>query len=625
MSSEMSRRARAYEPELATLVAEAPRGDEWLHEIKLDGYRIGCVIDGGRVRLLSRNDNDWTSRFPTVAEAARKLRAKSAVLDGEVVVLLPDGRTSFQALQNAFGKGPARDVVYYVFDLLALDDTDIASQPLEERKKKLASLLRRLPGNVVRYSDHTVGGGDRVLAEACRLGLEGIVSKRRDRPHASGRTKTWLKIKCIQRQEFVIGGFTDPEGSREGIGALLVGVRDAAGKLVFAGKVGTGFTHKIARELRTKLEARARKDCPFATPPPGWLGRNAHWVEPKLVAEVQFSEWTSDGKLRHPSFQGLREDKSPADIVREKPQAVSMASSKTAKPVVEGVAISHPERVLYPEAKMTKLALAELYSEIGDWMLPHVVGRPLTLVRCPDGVAGECFYMKHSKLWAPKELRRVQIREKKKLGDYLVIESKAAIVALVQMNVLEIHTWNSTIDDVDRPNRIVFDLDPGPDVEWRDVVAAARLVRATLAKLKLQSFVKTTGGRGLHVVVPIVPHADWEHCLEFSRIVAESIVDRDPKCYTTRFAKAGRERMILIDYLRNNRTNTSIAAYSTRAKPSAPVSVPLRWEELGRVKPASFTALTLPRRLAGLRADPWKGYAKLRQRLDATARGSRRP
>jgi bifunctional non-homologous end joining protein LigD len=614
----MPRRRQSYEPELATLVGQPPRGDEWLHEIKLDGYRIGAVVENGRVTLVSRNGKDWTDRFPTLVETLAKLDAKSAILDGEVVVLLPDGRTSFQKLQNAFAVGPARDVHYFVFDLLAQNGDDVGARPLEERKKRLAAIVRGLKHDRIRYSDHTVGDGERVLSEACRLGLEGIISKRRDLPHKDGRTKTWLKTKCIHEQEFVIGGFTDPEGVRDGIGALLVGVRDEAGKLVFAGKVGTGFTQQSARELRAKLEVIERKESPFATRPAGWLGKNAHWVTPKLVAEVKFSEWTSDGKLRHPSFRGLREDKPASEVVRETPE--HGAPAKPGAAVVAGVRISHPERVLYPEIGLTKLALAELYEAIARWMLPHVVGRPLTLVRCPDGLRGECFFMKHSKLWAPKELRRVKIREKKKIGDYLVIESAAAIVALVQMNVLEIHTWNATVDHLECPDRMIFDLDPGPHVEWPDVVAAARLVRTTLRKLRLESFVKTTGGSGLHVVVPIVPAARWEDCLAFSRVVSESIAAGDPERYTTRFARAGREQRILIDYLRNNRTNTAVAAYSTRAKPSAPVSVPLRWEELSpRTRPSSFTATTLPRRLANLRADPWQDYWKLRQRIDPAA------
>jgi bifunctional non-homologous end joining protein LigD len=618
----MPRRRQRYEPVLATLVSAPPRGDEWLHEIKLDGYRIGAIVEGGRVELRSRRGNDWTDRFPTIADAAAKLDAKSAVLDGEAVVLLPDGRTSFQALQNAFGADPARDVHYFVFDLLALDGEDVSALPLEERKKRLAALVRRLESDRIRYSDHTVGDGDRVFREACRLGLEGIVSKRRDQPHKAGRSKAWLKTKCVHEQEFVIGGFTDPEGSRDGIGALLVGVRDDAGKLVFAGKIGTGFTQKSARDLRAKLAAIEREECPFSTRPAGWLGKNAHWVAPKLVAEAKFSEWTSDGKLRHASFRGLREDKAVSEVVRETPARA--ATGKPGAPTVAGVRISHPERVLYPEAGITKLALAEYYERIAEWMLPHVVGRPLTLVRCPDGVSGECFFMKHSKLWAPKELRRVKIREKKKVGDYLVIESASSIVALVQMNVLEIHTWNSTVDRLECPDRVMFDLDPGPDVGWPDVIAAARLVRATLRKLRLESFVKTTGGSGLHVVVPIVPETRWEECLAFSKAVAESIAASDPQRYTTRFARAGRGRKILIDYLRNNRTNTAIAAYSTRAKPAAPVSVPLRWEELSaRTPPSSFTVSTVPRRLASLRADPWKNYRKLRQRIEVPTAVSR--
>jgi bifunctional non-homologous end joining protein LigD len=616
--------------QLATLVKSPPPGDEWLHELKYDGYRIGCRIDDGEVRLLSRNGNDWTERFPTVAAAAAKLKLRRALLDGEIAVVLPDGRTSFQALQNSFagGAGPG-EIVYFVFDLLHLDGEDVSRLALEERKAR----LRRLLGagrDLVRYSEHLTGQGERIWTEACRQGAEGIVSKRRDLPYQPGRGPGWLKTKCIKRQEFVIGGFTDPEGSRVGIGALLVGVRDAHRNLMFAGKVGTGFTQASARALRQRLDGLEQRECPFTPRPPGPVGRSAHWVRPELVAEVAFTEWTGDGKIRHPSFQGLREDKSPADIVRERP--VSAPAKRYARrtraprtkrdpdPVIAGVRISHPDRILYPESGLTKRELATFYESIAEWILPHLAGRPLTLVRCPTGVGESCFYMKHAHVWAPPGLRRVRIREKTKVGEYLVADSLTALIGLAQMDVLEIHTWNSRVDHVEEPDRIVLDLDPGPRVEWAAVIAGARLIRTALDGIGLRSFVKNTGGHGLHVVVPLEPVAPWSECLALARAVAEAMERLEPRSYTTAFAKAGRETKILIDYLRNNRTNTSVAAFSTRARPHAPVSVTLEWDELsGRVPADHYTVRTVPARLARLGRDPWREYWTARQRIPADA------
>ena len=619
-----------YVPQLATLVDKPPSGDEWLHEIKYDGYRIGARVRKGRVSLYTRNGNDWTAAFPEVADAVDNLRLDDALIDGEVAVVLPDGRTSFQALQNT-GAGDNRGtLVYFVFDLLRRDGKNLERLSLEERKALLKKLVGGRSTGRIRFSEHIEGNGEAFFGEACRAGLEGIVSKRRDQSYRAGRHGGWVKTKCVQRQEFVVGGFTDPEGMRAGIGALLIGYYEGD-RLVFCGKVGTGFTHKLALELRGRLDRIEQNACPFAPPPAGWLGRNAHWVNPELVCEVVFTEWTADGKIRHPSFQGLRGDKDPKQITREKPVARAFkaresesltgrtshkGSSRRSRVTVEGVDISHPDRILYPKLKLTKVDVARYYESIKEWIVPHVAGRPLTLVRCPEGISGECFFMKHSKVWAPKALRRVRIKEKTKLGEYLIADDISGVVSLAQMDVLEIHTWNSIFEDDERPNRLVFDLDPGDDVDWQAVVRGARMVRDALTALKLESFVKTTGGHGLHVVVPLTPHADWKQCLDFSRALSERFEQAQPELYTTAFAKAGRSRKILIDYLRNNRTNTSIAAYSTRAREGAPVSVPITWEELRvSLDPRSFTVLTLPKRLARLKADPWAGYWKCRQKL----------
>jgi bifunctional non-homologous end joining protein LigD len=638
--------ASLYRPQLARLVRQAPEGSEWLHEMKYDGYRIGCVIRNRAVMLLSRNGNDWTAAFPTIVDAAENLGARDAVLDGEVAIVLPDGRTSFQALQNAARERGRRDLVYFVFDLLKLDNDNLHRRPLEERKQALLRLVGTpRPNSRIRYSEHVVGGGHAFFQEACRLRLEGIISKRRDAAYTPGRSDAWLKTKCIARQEFVIGGFTDPEGSRQGIGALLVGYYADSGALVFSGKVGTGFSVAVARDLRSRLERVEQRDCPFTPRPAGWLGKHAHWVKPKLVAEVVFSEWTDDGKVRHPSFQGLRHDRDPKSVVREvaaevaKPTrqartkpAEASAADATPKPprarrgagaedaVVAGIRISNPDRVVYARGSITKLALAQFFERLGDWIIPHLQGRPLTLVRCPQGIAAGCFFMKHSKVWAGPAVRRVRIQEKTKVGEYLVVDSVPALIALVQINVVEFHTWNTCVGHLEVPDRVVFDIDPGKRVSWPEVVAAGRLVRNLLRRVDLESYPKTTGGRGLHVVVPLAPRADWQACLAFARALASAIERAHPERFTTAFAKAGRERKILIDYLRNNRTNTSVAAFSTRATDGAPVSVPLRWEELtASLRPSSFTVATIEQRLRRLRADPWKDYWRSRQRLIPSA------
>ncbi|HYD40220.1 MAG TPA: DNA ligase D [Anaeromyxobacter sp.] len=619
----MPRRAPvpAYRPQLATLVPAAPDGAGWIHETKYDGYRIGCAVEDGAVTLWSRRGKDWTAQFPEVAQAARALPVRSALLDGEVAVVLPDGRTSFQALQNAFGGG-RRELRYFVFDLLFLDGEDLAALPLRERKRRLEALLARSPG-FLRYAAHLDGPGPAILREACRLGLEGVVSKRADDSYRPGRNTGWVKAKCVARQELVIGGFTDPEGARDGLGALLVGHHES-GRLRFAGKVGTGFTNASARALRARLEKLERKEPPFDPAPRGWLGRNAHWVEPTLVAEVAFTEWTEDGKIRHPSFQGLREDKLAPEVIRETPRDAGPAraareQSAPGAPTVAGVAISHHDRVVFPDLGLTKLDLARYYETVAGAMVPHLAGRPLTLVHCPEGLAGACRYMKHSKQWAPAAVRRVRIQEKTKRGEYLVADDVVALVSLAQMGVVELHTWNSTVERLEEPDRIVLDLDPGPAVPFGEVVAGARLVRGALEALGLAAFVKTTGGAGLHVVAPLVPARRWEDCLAFARGLAAVLVRHAPDRFTTAFAKRGRERKILLDYLRNNRTNTSVAAFSVRARPGAPVSVPLAWDELAPgLRPERFTVRTVPRRLASLRQDPWAGSAAAARRLDDT-------
>jgi bifunctional non-homologous end joining protein LigD len=640
-------------PQLATLVSEAPPGEEWLHEMKFDGYRILCRLQRGRARLLSRNGKDWTDRLPAVAEAAERLPASQALLDGEAAVLLPNGTTSFQALQNLMSGTGSGHLVYYVFDLLHLDGYDLAGVALESRKDVLRALLEAADvPSPLRYSEHVRGSGPDFYAQACQLSLEGVVCKRRDAVYRSGRSRDWLKVKCLEEQEVVIGGFTPPRGSRVGVGALLVGFYDDRGRLRYAGKVGTGFTDATLRDLERRLTRLEQPEPPFEERPPG--ASKARWVRPELVAEVSFTEWTSDGRLRHPSFQGLREDKRPRDVVRETPRPVedvtkppppadeapARASARRTAPKpgkrpipappprapggevhVAGVRLTHPDRVLYPPQGTTKRDLALFYESIADWILPHLKGRPTTLVRCPEGAHKGCFYQKHTGVWAPETLRRVKIQEAKKVGEYLVVDDLPGLIGLVQIGILEIHTWNAVADRLEQPDRLVFDLDPDPSVSWERVIEAAHRVRDRLAELGLASFLKTTGGKGLHVVVPLQRGPGWEGTGGFAEAVANDIANEDPGSYTAVMSKAKRKGKIFIDYLRNYRGATSVAAYSTRAKLDAPVSVPLRWDELTpALKSDHFTLANLPQRFESLEADPWADYWKTRQRLTASQR-----
>jgi bifunctional non-homologous end joining protein LigD len=570
------------------------------------------------------------------------------------------------------------DLAYFVFDLLHLDGRDLTSAPLVERKAALRALIDRAPrGLGVVYSDHVVGRGPDFLAAACRHRLEGVVSKRADSRYVAGRGRDWVKSKCKRGQELVVGGWTDPAGARQGFGALLVGVHDATGALRFAGKIGTGYTDGTLAELKERLAAVETDVSPFVDPPRGAEARGVHWTEPKLVVEAEFTEWTSDGKLRHPSFKGLRADKPASDIVREEPKTVPDKKSSphrasslgvrhpvgthkvsdtvwpakrsltpsgrprgvrhrvagrgvsdagrgdAERATVAGVAISHPERVLYPDQGLTKLDLARYYEAIADWVLPHVRDRLLTLVRCPDGSEGQCFYQKHGGFGLSERVRRVPVKEKTKTDEYLAVDDLAGVVSLVQIGVLELHLWGSRADRMEEPDRMIFDLDPDPSVPWPRVVEGARLLRERLAKLGLDTFLKTTGGKGLHVVAPLARRAeqDWDVVKEFSRRVVEGVVREAPERYTANMRKAERAGRIFIDYLRNGRGATAVAPYSPRARKNAPVATPITWDELDDgARSDSFTVKTVGKRLASLRRDPWAGIDKTRQTLTKSMR-----
>jgi bifunctional non-homologous end joining protein LigD len=629
-------------PQMCNLAGAAPEGERWLHEIKLDGYRLLLRVEKGKARLITRNQLDWTHRFPELAAAAADLPVREALLDGEVVALLAGGVSSFQALQEALSSGETGKLVYYAFDVLHLDGYDLTQLPLEERKKHLADLLKEPHDARIQYLDHIEGSGPEFFRQSCQMGLEGIISKVRDRPYRGERSKDWLKVKCVQKEEFVIGGYTRPTAAgRTGLGALLVGYYDAKGNLVYAGRVGTGFSEKTLVELRQRLNSLEQGESPFAQVPKERLDRNVRWVRPDLVAQVEFSNWTGDGLLRHPSFQGLREDKAPK-MVTHNPAAESKATagrkpkrnnSRAAADSPESrqvelspeqleqlgrIRLTNPDRVLYPEQGLTKLGLAAYYVQIAEWILPHLADRPVSIVRCPEGHTHQCFFQKHAAVGTPDALGRVAIREKEGKQDYLVIRDLAGLISAVQMGGLELHPWGSRTDNIERPDRVVFDLDPDPAVPWRKLVEAAHHVREFLDDMGLVSFLKTTGGKGLHLVVPIQRRHEWEEVKVFTQAVAKRMAGDSPKLYVATASKQARKGKIYIDYLRNARGATAVAAYSTRARAGAPVSTPLAWDELSpAISPDHFRVDNLPGRLASLEADPWAEIGDVRQSITA--------
>jgi bifunctional non-homologous end joining protein LigD len=626
-------------PQTATLANRPPAGENWLHEIKYDGYRILCELRGGRARLFSRNQKDWTDRFPHIAKAVTGLPIESAILDGEVAVVDEHGRTDFQAVQNILQGVRSGRLIYFLFDLPFCSGYDLSDAPLIERKELLKKVLSLNPSEDLKNVDHIRGQGDRVFRSACRLGLEGIVSKLADSRYEKRRSKSWLKVKCSLRQEFVIGGFTAPGGSRTGFGALLLGYYNPQGDFIYAGKAGTGFTEQTLEILSNRLRELEAAKPPFINFPTGYEAKGVRWTRPELVAEVEFSAWTEDGMLRHPSFKGLREDKDPEDVVRERKadnggpgagdqelQAEAefprrsfvprLPSSGRSSPHSFSTAISNPDRLLYPEIGVTKLALAEYYYDVADWMMPHLAGRPLTLVRCPEGLEGECFFQKHLGDSPSPALRSIEVIEKHAKTYYSVAHDIEGVIALVQMGALEIHVWGSREADLERPDMMIFDLDPAPEVEWSAMIDTARLMRERLSEQGLEAFVKTTGGKGLHVVVPLTPGADWETVKAFSKSFAESIVKEDPEKYIATMSKKKRSGKIFIDYLRNGRGATSIAAFSTRRRRSAPISTPLAWDELtADLRSDSYDIRNIRRRLSRLRDDPWAGYFSIRQEI----------
>jgi bifunctional non-homologous end joining protein LigD len=621
-------------PQLATLATTMPEGKNWVHEIKFDGYRMVAYIENGQATIYSRSGKDWTEEFKTIAERLAKFAVDNAIIDGELVVVDAEGKSNFMELKYALSNGETDRFQYYAFDIIYINGRDISDLPLIERKEILAGIISKnapaVKAQRIFFSEHF--NDKNFLQKLCGMELEGAISKRADAPYHKGRSKTWLKTKCQKRQEFVIGGFTLSSTGGAGIGALLLGYYDE-GKLKYAGRVGTGFTNEVSANLRKMLEKLRQKTNPFiAISTEG--RRGAIWVKPQLVGEVEFSEWTPDGSLRHPSFKGLREDKPAKEIMKEK--AVSLKSIakeievevkekpvKAATPdkksvLVGDIKISHPARVIYPGTDITKQELAEYYLEAADYILPYIVNRPISMVRCPEGAGEPCFFQRHVGLGKSPHLHEVSVEVKGESRDYLMIRDPDGLISLIQWGVIEIHPWQCAADNLEKPDRIVFDLDPDPDVTFAQLIEGAKEVRGRMEELGLQTFLKTTGGKGLHVVAPITPTYGFAAIKSFTRAIAESMENDNPDLYIANMSKAKRKGRIFVDYLRNEVTATAVAPYSARAREGATVSLPIAWEELkASLNPADFTIESVPTRLKRQKKDPWGDFGKVKQKIAA--------
>ncbi len=596
------------QPQLATLAEDVPAGFNWLHEMKFDGYRCLVAVGGGNAICYTRSGLDWTDKFPAVAGALSGLDCDDALLDGEVVASTADGASAFSALQAALSAG--QPTVYHAFDLLHLDGEDLRSLPLTERKERLRGLIDSLPTAApVHFSEHVQGHGQRVFDEMCRSGREGIIAKKADAPYSNRRTRTWLKIKCKNRQEFVIGGYKRSDKRGRPFSSLLLGAFEG-GELIYRGKVGTGYSEAVMDELAEKLQKLERKSSPFSRTSAA-AARRAVWVEPELVAEIDYSELTDGGHIRHGSFIGLREDKAPAEVTMEQAKEIPQPIDNE----LHGVRLTNADRILYREQGLTKADLVRYYDAIAKRMLPLMARHPLSLVRCPKGTGEKCFFQKHASDGFPEALKEVPIRESSgKKEDYLYVDDVAGLVAGVQMGTLEFHIWGSGIDNLEKPDRAVFDLDPDEGLDFEVVKLASMVVRERLAKLGLETLPLVTGGKGIHVVAPLRRSADWPRVKAFTKGFATTMADEHPDVFTATMSKSRRRGRIFLDWLRNERGATAIAPYSTRARNGAPVAMPVSWAELEKLESANaFGTDEALRRLA--RPDPWSAYGDIRQSI----------
>jgi bifunctional non-homologous end joining protein LigD len=605
-----------------------PAGRGWLHEVKYDGYRIIGRKAGVEVTLFSRSGLDWTVRFPAIAEALLTFPAKSALIDGEAAFVLPSGITDFKSLQEHIDT-PNPSIRYFVFDLLILDGKDLRKRPLKERRARLAELMAaKGVADWLVYADFVEGSGPEFFAQACAAGLEGIVSKRIDALYRSGRGKDWRKIKCTRGEEFVIGGYSRSDVKGKPFSSLLLGTFEGD-KLIYSGKVGTGFDSADLDSLARKFAPLERSKSPFEEVP-AVERKGAVWLEPKLVAQIEFTERTRDGRLRHPSYQGLRDDKPAREVRRDQrdEEEADMAKTKSASAkkaagdqTFHGIKLSNPDKVYYPDIGLTKLDLARYYEAVARAMLPYLVNRPISLVRCPEGIEGEHFFQRHAMKGMSRAIKQIPIPGGESKKPYLYIDDEEALFGLVQIGTLEIHDWGVSLDHINEPDRLVFDLDPDEGLELATLKAAAVEVRDFLADLGFTSFLKSTGGKGLHIVAPLTPKLGWNVVKPFAKAIADALVAARPDRYTANPLKKTREGKIFVDYLRNQRGGSAIVNYSTRARKGAPVACPLRWDELKGLKEAApYTAKTLPARLKAMKRDPWEAFFSTRQSITAKAR-----
>jgi bifunctional non-homologous end joining protein LigD len=619
------------EPSLASPCDRPPSGPKWIHEIKHDGYRIQARIDGAKATLLTRKGLNWKARFPNIAPVLTRLELKTALIDGEIVVEDEAGISNLNNLQAELKSGRQDRFTYIVFDLMHCNGYDLTRAALTDRKALLQTIVSGLaPDSPVRFSEHLEVDGPTMLAHSCRMGLEGIVSKRKDLGYRSGRIDSWFKAKCQQSQEFVILGYVRSTAASGAVGSLVLGYYDG-GQLVYAGRVGTGWSLSVASSLYTELNKIKAAKPALRDALPAGAEKGVVWAEARLVCVVEYRDWSDDGIILQASFKGLREDKPATEVGLEAPARPGTAglppvSSKGGrdargprkKPDKAGAAafnLTHPERILWPEAGLTKQGLADYYADIADWILPHIDGRVLSLLRCPSGTNEQCFFAKHPFAGLSKVVRQIDVGEEEPM---LALDSVEGLISLVQAGVVEIHPWGSLANDLERPDRLIFDLDPGDGAPWSAVIAAAGEVRDRLHALGLESFVKTTGGKGLHVVVPVEPSTDWAQAKSFTASIAEAMAADHPDRYVATVAKRARRGRIYVDYLRNERGSTAVAAYSTRSLPQASVSTPLAWDELtSGLRSDHFTVGNLRNRLAFLGRDPWQGFFSMRQRIPA--------
>ncbi|GLI95897.1 DNA ligase D [Methylocystis echinoides] len=573
--------APAFRPvQLATLVDAVPAGDRWIHEMKYDGYRTLVAVGGGEARAYTRSGLDWSGRFPSILSDARQLKVQSALIDGEAVVLDPEGRSNFQKLQGAL-KGAPASIDYFAFDLLELNGDDLTSLPLFERKAKLKSILPA-KGTHIRYSDHIQGNGEKLLKSFCAAGLEGVVSKLANSRYVGARAGSWVKTKCIKRQEFVIAGWTPSDKSRA-FRSLILAVHDG-GTLRYAGKVGTGFD---AAELARLMKIMAPLEQKAATvEAPRAEVRGAHWLRPRLVAEIAYTEMTNERTLRHPSYLGLREDKKPEAVVLE----TEHHAAELPAPATSTVVITSRDRVIYPEANITKGQLADYYAAVAEIMLPWIGSRPISLVRCPQGRAKQCFFQKHDAGSFGETVHHIAIVEKDGHEEpYLYIDDADGLMTCVQMGTIEFHGWGARIEDVAKADRLIFDLDPDEGLDFEAVREAAFQFRDILKSMGLETFPMVTGGKGVHVIAPLTPKAEWPQVKDFAYRLAQAVAQNDPKHFTAALAKARRKGRIFVDYLRNQRGATAVMPYSARTRAGASVAAPISWGEMKTIdSPAHF-------------------------------------